>query len=85
MDQPSSEAFRFASQPTRQSETLPGRSRPFAAGALGRFCKNPSALAAALVGELSPLWTLAMPLTAPIAYLLTVWIARAAAKPRKKS
>ena len=65
MDQPSSEAFRFASQPTRQSEMLPGRSRPFAAGALGRFCKNPSALAAALVLTALLLFALLAPVLSP--------------------
>jgi hypothetical protein len=35
------------------------------------------ALAVALVAELSPIWTLCVPLAAPLAYLLTRWIALA--------
>ncbi len=49
MDNLPSEAFRFADPATRQAEAPSARQGRGEAGALGRFCRNPSAVAAAIV------------------------------------
>lgn len=49
MDNLPSESFRFAAPGTQQSEPLPAQHSRYDTGALGRFCRNPSAVAAAIV------------------------------------
>ena len=64
--------FRADRLPRRDSSVF------FATLALGLICVG--ALAAALVGGILPLWSICLPLTAPLAYLVTRAIALAAKK-----
>ena len=67
-----------------RSGRLPRRNSTVFFATFGLALVYVGALAAALVGELTPLWTLCIPLTAPAAYLLTLVIARAVAKKKEK-
>lgn len=60
-----SEAFRFLSSPPRQGDILPPQSPGAARSALGRFRKNPSAVAAAIVLAALLLFALLVPLLSP--------------------
>lgn len=59
------EAFRFATLPPRQSETLPPKSDGAAVSALRRFRKNPSAVVAAMVLVALLLFALLAPVLSP--------------------
>ena len=61
MDQIPSEAFRFAAPVERQTDALPPKSPGYAADALHRFRKNPSAVAAAVVLAVLLVFALAAP------------------------
>jgi hypothetical protein len=56
---------------------LPRRDSTVFVATFGLVLVYVGSLAVALVAELSPIWTLCVPLAAPLAYLLTRWIALA--------
>ena len=68
-----------------RTERLPKRDSTVFLTTFGLILVFVGALAAALVGDLHPLWTLALPLTAPVGYLLSHAIAHTITVVRKRA
>ena len=68
-----------------RTERLPKRDSTVFLTTFGLILIYVGALAAALVGDLHPLWTLALPLTAPVGYLLSRAIAHTITVVRKRA